>query len=212
MKLMFAEDCWEAYQASQPNKASRNRVDRDCVGAHDRLVTAYFCANPTYGDEQFHDRFRMSRILFTRIVREVTDQSSYLQQTPNCAGDLGIYPLIKITSSIRQLAYGVNPDMLDEYVQMSSSTVRACLYKFCEAIMELYGAEYLRKPTVTDVDRLYEHHHRVHGFPGLIGSIDCTYWPWENCLHALKAQFCRGDHRKTPFILLEAISSQDLWI
>lgn len=182
------------------------------MGAHDRLVTAYFCANPTYGDEQFHDRFRMSRRLFTRIVRKVTDHSPYFQQTPSYAGVLGISPLIKVTSSIRQLAYGVNPDMLDEYVQMGASTVRECLYKFCEVIMELYGPEYLRKPTVTDIDRLYEHHHRVHGFPGLIGNIDCTDWPWENCPHALKAQFCRGDHGKTPFILLEAIASQDLWI
>ena len=65
--LMFAEDCWEAYQASQP-KETRNHVSRDRVGAHDRLVAAYFCAQPTYGDQAFHDRFRMSRRLFTRIV------------------------------------------------------------------------------------------------------------------------------------------------
>ena len=62
--LMFAEDCWEAYQASQP-KETRNQISRDCLGAHNHLVTAYFCDHPRYGDQAFHDRFRMSRKLFT---------------------------------------------------------------------------------------------------------------------------------------------------
>ena len=196
--MMFAEECWEAHQASQP-KESRNQITRDCLGAHNRLVTAYFCDHPIYGDEQFHDRFWMSRRLFTRIVREITGHSSYFQQTSSCAGVLGISPLMKCTSSIRQLAYGVNADALEEYVQMGVSTISECLQKFCEAIMELYGTKYFWKPTVTDINRLYEHHYQSHGFPGIIGSIDCTDWPWENCPHALKAQFCRGDHGKTPF-------------
>nr|GEX72016.1 protein ALP1-like [Tanacetum cinerariifolium] len=43
-------------------------------------------------------------------------------------------------------------------------------------------------------------------------SIDCTDWPWENFPVAFKAQFCRGDHGPDPFILLEALASNDLWI
>ncbi|GKE63054.1 reverse transcriptase domain-containing protein [Tanacetum coccineum] len=34
----------------------------------------------------------------------------------------------------------------------------------------------------------------------------------KNCPIALKAQFCRPDHGLYPFILLEAIAFQDLWI
>lgn len=78
--------------------------------------------------------------------------------------------------------------------------------------MELYGEEFLRKPTVTDIEKLYAHHYKKHGFPRMIENIDCTDWPWANCLHVLKAQFYRGDHGPGPFILLEAIASQDLWI
>ena len=97
--LMFSKDCWETYQASQP-KETRNQVGRDCVGAHDRFVAAYFSAQPTYDDEAFHNLFRMSRRLFTRIVREVTDHSPYFQQTPSCTGLMGISPLMQCTSSI----------------------------------------------------------------------------------------------------------------
>ncbi|GKB72482.1 reverse transcriptase domain-containing protein [Tanacetum coccineum] len=39
-----------------------------------------------------------------------------------------------------------------------------------------------------------------------------AHWPWENCSVAYRAQFSRGDHGPDPFILLEAIVSNDLWI
>ncbi|GJR60765.1 ALP1-like protein [Tanacetum coccineum] len=55
-------------------------------------------------------------------------------------------------------------------------------------------------------------HENKHGFPGMIGSIDCTKWLWAQCPQAYRAQFSRGDSGSEPFILLEAVASQDLWI
>nr|GEY74962.1 hypothetical protein [Tanacetum cinerariifolium] len=104
---------------------------------------------------------------------------------------------------------GSVPDSLDEYLQMGATTARKSLQMFCKAITELYGEEFLRKPTYTNIDKLYAHHEEKHGFPGMIGSIDCTAWPWKNYPVALRAQFDRGDHWPDPFILLEAIASID---
>ncbi|GJR96771.1 ALP1-like protein [Tanacetum coccineum] len=92
---------------------------------------------------------------------------------------------MKCTSAIRQMAYKVVPDALDEYLQMGPTTARKCLQMFWKDIMELYREKFLRKP---------------------------TYWPWENCPVTFRAQFARGDHMSDPFILLEAITSNDLWI
>ncbi|GJZ63336.1 ALP1-like protein [Tanacetum coccineum] len=119
---------------------------------------------------------------------------------------------MKCTSAIRQLAYGCVPDSLDEYLQMGATTACKCLENFCKVIMNLYGEEFLRKPTYTDIEKLYVYHNEKHEFPGMLGSIYCTDWSWANCPVALKAQFSRGDHGPYPFILLEAIASQDLWI
>ncbi|GKB27081.1 ALP1-like protein isoform X1 [Tanacetum coccineum] len=83
---------------------------------------------------------------------------------------------------------------------------------FCNGVIELYGEEYLRRPTQTDVEKLYAFHENKHGFPGMIGNIDCTKWPWAQCPQAYRAQFSRGDSGSEPFILLEAVASQDLWI
>ncbi|GJR21991.1 ALP1-like protein [Tanacetum coccineum] len=116
---------------------------------------------------------------------------------------------MKCTSAVRQLAYGCVPDSLDEYLQMGATPAHDSLRIFCKVIMNLYGEEFLRKPTYTDMEKLYAYHNEKHGFSGMLGNIDCTDWPWENCPVAFKAQFCRGDHGPDPFILLEAIASND---
>ncbi|GJV51115.1 ALP1-like protein [Tanacetum coccineum] len=46
----------------------------------------------------------------------------------------------------------------------------------------------------------------------MLESLDCTNWAWFGCPIAYKAQYCRRDHGPSPFILLEAVASNDLWI
>ncbi|CAN1244585.1 hypothetical protein LINPERPRIM_LOCUS6168 [Linum perenne] len=83
--------------------------------------------------------------------------------------------------------------------------------KFCRCIIEVFGSEYLRKPNSNDVQQLLQLHSEVHGFPGMLGSIDCMHWPWKNSPVAWKGQFTRGG-QGVPTIMLEAVASQDLWI
>ncbi|XP_071700257.1 uncharacterized protein [Rutidosis leptorrhynchoides] len=54
-------------------------------------------------------------------------------------------------------------------------------------------------------------HERIHGFPGMLGSIDCMHWAWAKCPVAWRGQFMRGDHSH-PTIMLEAVASYDNWI
>ncbi|GJZ83309.1 ALP1-like protein isoform X1 [Tanacetum coccineum] len=154
----------------------------------------------------------MSRRLFNWIVREVTIHCSFFTNNIDCTGREDIFPLLKCTSTIRQLPYGLVPNVLDEYFQMSEKTSRLSLNYFCTSVMKKFGLEYLRKPTMTDVVKLYRHHEETHGFPGMLESLDCTEWEWFGCPNTYKGQFCRRDHGSNPFILLEAVASQDLWI
>ncbi|GJT55947.1 ALP1-like protein [Tanacetum coccineum] len=210
----FFKDAALLIQASTSTirRNPRNHIVRNRHGAHDRLVKAYFAEELLYDDYFFRKRFRMSRPLFTRIVRDLTDNCPFFQQGYDAVGKAGISALVKCTSAVRQLAYGAVPDALDEYLQIGDKTSRDCLMAFCNGVMELYGKEFLRKPTQTDVEKLYAFHEEKHGFPGMFGSIDCTKWPWAQCPTAYRAQFSRGDSGSEPFILLEAVASQDLWI
>ncbi|GJW80138.1 hypothetical protein Tco_0144113, partial [Tanacetum coccineum] len=134
----FLIDAALVIQASTPTiqKYQRSHMVRDRYGAHDRLVLAYFAKKPFYNAYLFRKRFRMNRSLFTRIVRDLSANCPYFQEGCDAVGKAGISALVKCTSAIRQLAYAA-----------------------------LYGEEYLRRPTQTDVEKLYAFHENKHGFP-----------------------------------------------
>ncbi|XP_071699637.1 uncharacterized protein [Rutidosis leptorrhynchoides] len=75
----------------------------------------------------------------------------------------------------------------------------------------LHGNVYMREPTEDDIRRLYHKHEELHGFPEMLGSIDCIHWAWEKCPNAWKGHFTRGDHGY-PTIMLEVVASYDNWI
>ncbi|GKC59286.1 ALP1-like protein [Tanacetum coccineum] len=78
------------------------------------VLMTYFSEHPQYDEPTFRERFRMSRRLFTKIVREVPIASLFFQQTNDCTGKVGISALMKCTFAIRQMAYEAVPDSLDE--------------------------------------------------------------------------------------------------
>jgi hypothetical protein len=80
-----------------------------------------------------------------------------------------------------------------------------CLDHFCQAIIQLYGREFLCRPTSHAIARLYEFHEDKHHIPGMLGSIDCTHFPWRNCPRHLKGQYKRGDYQY-PTIMLESVA------
>ncbi|GJV72112.1 serine/threonine-protein kinase STY17-like protein [Tanacetum coccineum] len=131
----------------QANRLTRTPINRDRVGTHDRLVAEFFSENPMYDAYKFQKTFRIARPLFNRIVNEVTTHAAYFRDNIDCTGKEGIFPLLKCTSTIRQLAYGIYADFLDEYLQMSERSSRLSLDHFCSSVMENFGPEYLRKPT-----------------------------------------------------------------
>nr|XP_043615652.1 protein ALP1-like [Erigeron canadensis] len=146
-----------------------------------------------------------------RIVGDLEARYPYFQTRYDRAGRKGFAGVQKCTSAIRQLAYGVNSDFLDEYLQMSERTSREACLKFCIGIREIYGPTYLRRPTPTNLHRMYYVHEQLLGFPGMIGSIDCMHWPWELCPAAWRGTYTSG-HVGRSSLILQAVASNDLWI
>nr|XP_043637904.1 uncharacterized protein LOC122608896 [Erigeron canadensis] len=124
---------------------------------------------------------------------------------------VGFSTIQKCVCAIRQLVYGYNSDSLDEYLQIDEETTRCYLDYYCKYVFEFYKDEYLRRPISEDIQRLYARHEELHGFPGMLGSIDCMQWPWKNCPKAWQDQFTRGNHGH-PTIMLEAVASYNRWI
>ncbi|XP_076933901.1 uncharacterized protein LOC143599971 [Bidens hawaiensis] len=183
---------------------------RDRKTANETLIRHYFSPDPTYGEESFKTPFRMTRRLFMRLANDLPEHFEYFQQRDDARGHPGFTPTQNITAALRQLAHGVGSDMLDEYLQMAKKTGRDSLNHFCKGVISLYKRRYLRKPTMYDIQRIYEVHSERHGFPEMLGSLDCMHVGWAMCPTAWRGQFHRGDHPGST-IVLEAGASKDLW-
>uniref|UniRef100_A0A0D3BT43 DDE Tnp4 domain-containing protein n=1 Tax=Brassica oleracea var. oleracea TaxID=109376 RepID=A0A0D3BT43_BRAOL len=182
----------------------RNRAEGDVC-----LWNDYFSETPTYPHNLFGRRFRMNKSLFTRIVDRLSNEVQFFREKRDPLGRQSLSPLQKCTPAIHVLAYGNAADAVDEYLRLGETTTRSCLENFVEGIINLFGDEYLRRPTPADLQRLLDIG-EYRGFPGMIGSIDCMHWEWKNCPTAWKGQYSRGSGK--PTIVLEAVASYDLWI
>ena len=128
----------------------RRVINRDIRGGGQRLYQDYFGSHPVYSSRLFRRRFRMRRSLFLRILTRLKRNStSYFHQKRDALGHAGLTDLQKMTAALRQLAYGVAADATDEYVRIGESTASLCLKHFCREVIEVFGPEYLRKPTET---------------------------------------------------------------
>ncbi|XP_021980806.1 uncharacterized protein LOC110876957 [Helianthus annuus] len=205
-QILMEEDEEEEDDSSESVITRQIRVNRDRE-AHEKLVNDYFSDVPLYNADIFRRRFRMSRQLFTRIADDLAEVDPFFTQRPDARNYEGFTMLQKCTAAIRQLAYGTVADALDEYSQMSARTTRECLYRFCHNVVKLYSKKYLRKPNAYDVQQLYQAHEAWHGFPGMLGSIDCMHWAWHNCPTAWRGQYTRGSLNDLNVLYQSAIFS-----
>jgi hypothetical protein len=58
--------------------------------------------------------------------------------------------LQKCTAALRQLAYGMTVDTIDEYLKLGKTIALECLEYYCLDIIERFVDEFLRRPTVAD--------------------------------------------------------------
>ncbi|XP_048605393.1 uncharacterized protein LOC125582957 [Brassica napus] len=108
-----------------------------------------------------------------RLVNCLSETFPFFQHRRDAIGRLGLSPLQKCTAALRMLAYGCAADAVDEYLRLGETTALSCLTNFTEGVIQLFGDEYLQRPNPEDLQRLLDIG-EIRGFPGMIGSIDCT--------------------------------------
>ncbi|KAI4995770.1 hypothetical protein ZWY2020_037818 [Hordeum vulgare] len=194
-------------QGSLPSRAPNLNPNRERGQA--LLYADYFANTPLFKPDKFRRRFRMARHVFNRIREGVVAHDPYFQCKMDALGKLGFSSYQKYTAALCMLAYGIPGDVVDEYVRMSKTTCLMSMYKFFQAVIEVFGPEYLRHPTAAYTERLLATN-TTRGFPGMLCSIDCMHWEWKNYPFAWQGQY-KG-HVKACTVILEVVASQDLWI
>ncbi|XP_073355232.1 uncharacterized protein [Aegilops tauschii subsp. strangulata] len=160
------------YSGSVPGRAPN--LNRNRERGHALLYADYFSNTLLFKPDKFRRRFRMARHVFNRIREGVVAHDPYFECKTDALGKLGFSSYQKCTTAIRMLAYGIPGNLVDEYVRMSETTCLMSMYKFCQAVIEVFGPEYLRQPTAADTERLLVTN-AARGFSGMLGSIDCSH-------------------------------------
>lgn len=217
---LFTDLSSNKHGGSMPGK--RANIPRNYADAHKRYMLKYFWPSNVFrpgtnekGPEQpeavFERRFRMPRLIFSRITNAVVSHSEYFRRglKPDATGKTGITPLLKIICALRQISYDIPADLSDDLFDVSETTAALCLENYCIALQKSLGPLYIRDPTPSELIRI-EREFEKAGFPGCIGCLDCSSWTWKNCPKALQGLHKGKDG--SPSIRMEAICSLDLWI
>lgn len=196
-----------APRRSQPGRAPNKK--RDPHRRHLRLLQQYFGPEPVYNEYDFRRCFRITPRLFSNIHMSVVQHDSYFAQKPDATGKMGISSLIKVTAALRVLAYSASADSIDENLEIAATTVSECVQRFCNAVIAVFGPEFLTPPNAEELEQLLNDNGK-RGFVGMIGSNDCMHWQWKNCPSAHAGQH-KGKEKK-PTKVLETIADRNLRI
>jgi hypothetical protein len=86
--------------------------------------------------------------LFLSIMHKLSETSLYFCKRYDATGHAGLTTLQKCTTALRQLAYDMAADTIDEYLKLGKITALECLEYYCLGIIECFGDEFLCRPTV----------------------------------------------------------------
>jgi hypothetical protein len=92
----------------------------------------------------------MQMTLFLNIMYKLSETSLHFSERYGATGRISLTALQKCIAVVRQLAYGMSANTIDEYLKLGESIALECLEYYCVGIIECFGVEFLRCPTITD--------------------------------------------------------------
>jgi hypothetical protein len=117
----------------------------------------------------------MWRTLFLSIIHKLSEISPYFYERCDATGRAILTVLQKYTATLCQLAYDMAVDTIDEYMKLGKTIALECLEYYYLSIIECFGDEFLRHPTVANTQRLLAKAEERRFF-GILGSVDCMHW------------------------------------
>jgi hypothetical protein len=209
LQLLLVE---AAEEDPTPKKPRRERRVFDSRAAHDHIRSNLLDENALYSRD-FEDFFRLSRSRVERMLQDFGNSGLpfYRSFRVDMCGREGASLEAKILLPLTAIAHGTAPHLLCMNYQVSQEAMARKMYRvFIETIQEVYGDEYMRTPTATDLKAICALHRRVHGVSGMLGSLDCMLTKWKNCPMEWQGVF-KGREKSMSTIVMEGVCDYYLW-
>ena len=120
-------------------------------------------------EEQFLERYRMSKAVVSKIVDEIQDRLEYPTNR-----NRPLSPMLQVLIALRFYATGSFHLMVGDNAGISKTTVSRIVCKVSEAIASLRG-RYITFPSLEERPRIIQEFYEMYHFPGVLGAIDCTH-------------------------------------
>lgn len=153
--------------------------------------------------KEFKSYFRISRSRFQNLMETFAHCGNpFYSGKSDCCRNPTASLEARLLLPLQSLAFGVPSHAFCMYYQMSKTLAAKCCKEFNKTYLGLYRKKYLRRPTKNDMVNISKLHEKVHGVPGMFGSLDCMHTQWKNCPMGWQGSF-KG-RAGYPSIVLEA--------
>lgn len=216
---MVGESFWDDL-VEEEEKVEQEAEDgvKIMLGGRKKFRTSYFrCENywaTTYGQllrdpsvreegsrafKQFRRRYRLTAVCFEDVLMPLIRKYNVFDVTYNSRIPLEIKTMI----GLRILARGSTADDMADGSGVREATCRQIFLQFIKGMSshEVFG-QIVKPPTGERLQSVMDTYSRL-GFPGAVGSIDCTHIYWGKCPVSL-ANLCRG-YEKVPSVSFEVV-------
>jgi hypothetical protein len=162
------------------------------------LQDASLAVEGSWINRKFRRRFRLPFSMFLEVVEECKEHNVFGIAVRKSK----IAIEFKLLSCLKILGRDLCADEIDENLNIGESTVNKFFKMFITNYAAAMFSKYVYVPEGEEMDRV-EEVYRHMGFPGCIGSMDCTHIFWDKCPEKLRF-LCKGKEGK-PSVAFQCI-------
>jgi hypothetical protein len=89
-------------------------------------------------------------------MHKLSETSLYFSERYDTTSHAGLTTLQKCIAALRQLAYDMTTDTIDEYLKLEKSTALECIEYYYSGIIECFEDDFLHRPTITNTQCLLD--------------------------------------------------------
>ena len=152
----------------------------------------------SWENRKFRRRFRVPHSMFLEIVEECKQYNVFgVQQRKS-----KISIEFKVLSCLKIMGRDLCADEIDERLNIAESTVNKFFKDFIFNYAEALYEKWVYVPQGAELDAVEAVYRRL-GFPGCVGSMDCTHIVWDKCPERWRL-LCKGKEGE-PTVAFQAV-------